>query len=107
MSGGRSSGGGLGIVALFILFAVGFNWLKDYWPYFLGAVVLLFLLIVIGKKKEAKKPIVYLGNRSTKTYHLRTCPTLSKIGEGHMIGFHSAEEAQKQGYRRCNICQPH
>ena len=68
---------------------------------------LVFILIFIAKKKEAKKPIVYLGNRSTKTYHLRTCPTLSKIGEGHLVGFHSAEEAQKQGYRRCNTCQPH
>lgn len=106
MSGRRGSDG-VGSFMAFLFFAFLFVKLKDYWPYVLGAAVLVFILIFIAKKKEAKKPIVYLGNRSTKTYHLRTCPTLSKIGEGHLVGFHSAEEAQKQGYRRCNTCQPH
>lgn len=106
MAGGRNSGSGLGAIVIIIIAGVAITKLKDYWPYILGGAALLLLLIVIGKKQSAKRPIVYIGNRGTKTYHKKSCQTLESIGSGNMIGFHSSEEARRAGYRPCNICKP-
>ena len=106
MSGSRNSNSGLGIVFVFILAGLAINFFKEYWPYIVGGVVILFLIIVISAKNSSKKPILYIGNKSSKTYHKKTCQTLSSFGEGNMIGFHSEEEARRAGYRPCNICKP-
>ena len=92
MAGGRNSGSGLGAIVSIIIAGVAITKLKDYWPYILGGAALLLLLIVIGKKQSAKRPIVYIGNRGTKTYHKKSCQTLENIGELGRVGMEGTND---------------
>ena len=44
----------------------------------------------------------YIGNKSSKVFHLPTCATLP--GENNRIFFESYEQAESEGYRPCSRC---
>lgn len=46
----------------------------------------------------------YIGNKNSKIYHLPTCSSLPK--ESNRVFFSSFEEAIKQGYTPCGVCNP-
>ena len=73
-----------------------------------GAAVIVLLVLLASHKKnqQPQAPYMYYGNVSTKTYHFRSCRTLTSVGKGNLAGFHTKEEAQRKGYKPCNICKP-
>jgi hypothetical protein len=53
---------------------------------------------------EAKTEFV--GSSTSKKYHLLTCRYASKIKPENKIHFENAEDALKQGYLPCKVCNP-
>ena len=47
-----------------------------------------------------------VGNTRTGTYHELSCKLIERIGTENMVGFRSAYEAEKAGYKPCLICRP-
>lgn len=46
----------------------------------------------------------YVGNKTTKVYHMVECTHGQKIGFDNRIYFNSREHAERCGYRRCHYC---
>lgn len=46
----------------------------------------------------------YIGNKSTKVYHISECTYAGKISTQNRIYFSSRAEAEANGYRRCHYC---
>lgn len=55
---------------------------------------------------DEKQPITfsYIGNKKSKVYHTDLCPNLP--GKNNRITFHSKEEAENSGYKKCGNCNP-
>lgn len=51
-----------------------------------------------------EKPFV--GNSSSKKFHISSCASAGKIASGNRISFGTADEAVKAGYEPCKICSP-
>lgn len=48
----------------------------------------------------------FIGNSSTKKFHLTQCMAVDKIGETEKTVFHSYEEALAAGFVPCKRCNP-
>lgn len=46
----------------------------------------------------------YVGNKSTKVYHISECTYAGEISTKNRIYFRSRSEAEANGYRRCHYC---
>lgn len=62
----------------------------------------VLLLFNIGIVSAASPP--YVGNKTTKVYHMIECTWGQKIGVSNRIYFNSREIAENRGYRRCHYC---
>ena len=54
-------------------------------------------------KAEAKKA-AFIGSKDSDKYHLPTCRIVANIGADKQVAFASKEEAEKAGYKPCQIC---
>jgi beta-lactamase superfamily II metal-dependent hydrolase len=50
------------------------------------------------------EPVVYIGNKNSKTFHLSTCSSLP--AEQNRVYFDSRQEALDAGYTPCGVCKP-
>ena len=46
----------------------------------------------------------YVGNKSTKVYHMSECTYAGRTSTQNRIYFRSRSEAEANGYRRCHYC---
>lgn len=67
---------------------------------FLAAFILFCGTVAVSS--ATLKP--YVGNKSTKVYHISECTFAGKISSGNRIYFSSRSEAESRGYRRCYYC---
>ncbi|MFR0798498.1 MAG: Ada metal-binding domain-containing protein [Oscillospiraceae bacterium] len=56
--------------------------------------------------RESLKQYAYVGSSESDKYHQPTCRWTSKINDGNLVHFDSAEEAQAAGYEPCGTCNP-
>ena len=56
--------------------------------------------------RESLKQYAYVGSSESDKYHRPTCRWTSKINDGNLVHFDSAEEAQAAGYEPCGTCKP-
>lgn len=91
-------------IAVLAVCGLAIKYFQDYWPYILGAAIVLIVLILTAKNKRRKMPIQFIGNQSTKMYHMPTCQTLQNVKKSNLVGFVSREEAERAGYRPCGRC---
>ena len=56
--------------------------------------------------RESLKQYAYVGSSESDKYHRPTCRWTSKINDGNLVHFDSAEEAQAAGYEPCGTCNP-
>ena len=54
----------------------------------------------------ARAGIRYIGSDTTKIYCLPSCHAARRVTERHRVGFHSAAEGHRAGYRACRLCRP-
>lgn len=47
-----------------------------------------------------------VANKDSKTYHRADCTFVAKMKEANRVGFASAGEAAKAGYKPCKVCKP-
>ena len=48
----------------------------------------------------------YIGNRSSKKFHLADCSSVDDMNEENMVAFSTREKALFQGYHPCKRCNP-
>ncbi len=59
-----------------------------------------------GSNAESAK-VIYVGNKNTKKYHTENCTYAKKAKESdNEVIFNSKEEAEKEGYEACKVCNP-
>lgn len=63
--------------------------------------VLIFFSMVVTCLASS---MPYVGNKSTKVYHMVECTWGKKIGLDNRTYFNSRESAENRGYRRCHYC---
>lgn len=54
----------------------------------------------------ARSRVRVVGSRTTSVYCLPTCRHARRIADENQVGFGSAEEARRAGYRPCQVCRP-
>ena len=50
------------------------------------------------------KSAAFVASKNSDKYHLPTCSMASKIAPENLVSFASKEEAEKAGYKPCQIC---
>lgn len=63
-------------------------------------------ICTITVNDSSKTSGTYVGNKSTKIFHLSTCRTVRRMSEKNKIFFDLRQEAIKLGYRACKVCHP-
>ena len=113
MASRKASGNGsvIGFVLVIIALAAVIGFVRDNLPIVIGIaalIVILCIVLAVKRKKERdaylSKPVLYIGNASTKTFHTLLCPQSKSIGQQNKVAFRSAEEARQAGYHPCNNC---
>ncbi len=82
------------------------------WPWFSLVASLLIVAGFIVWKIFFKRPVssdatgaTFIGNKETRVYHLPDgCDPLKKMDSRKRVALSSHDEAQAQGYKRCNWC---
>ena len=57
-------------------------------------------------RSEPNKAYKYMGNSNSMKFHLTTCTYAKKTSESNRVYFNSRDEAIKQGYVSCKVCNP-
>lgn len=66
------------------------------------AVFVLFCGTVAVSATSSKS---YVGNKSTKVYHMAKCPYVDRMLEENRVYFNTRDAAERKGYRACNYCK--
>ena len=102
----RNSSGGS--VILFVLViaaaAAAINFMRDNWIIIAAVAAVLLILVIVSARKRAKaraeylaRPILYIGNSGTKTFHCLSCRQSNGITDRNKVAFRSREEATRVG----------
>lgn len=51
-------------------------------------------------------PDIYIGNKRSRRFHLKTCPLGRKTSSGNRAVFHRKWDAFFEGYAPCKVCMP-
>lgn len=73
---------------------------------FLLLFLLSFLLVAGPAFAQGSKQPAFVGNKSSKKYHVTTCRMAKVIAPKNRIEFQNAKEAEDLGYVACKICKP-
>ena len=96
-----------------IMLSVVYVWISEHKTlFFAGLAIFLILIISLILRRRRKRaaylalPVIYIGNRSTKTYHTPGCRMLSNISPANLVAFRIKGEPERMGYSRCGNCKP-
>ena len=70
-------------------------------------IALIVFLVIRHRKKRAAYlalPVLYIGNKASKVYHIPSCNQIQNIGLMNVVQFRSSNEVIRAGYRPCNHC---
>ena len=91
----------------------GAVWIQEHWQEVLIglAVLIVFIIYMCAKRKKRQAaylalPVLYIGNKSTRTVHRLNCPKISNLSQQNTVAFRSVEEVQRSGYTPCGHCKP-
>ncbi len=89
-------------------------WIVENWKIIVSVLACIIILLIVHYKNKKKRlaaylalPVLYIGNKTTHTFHSLNCPKLSSLAPSNAIQFRAAEEAQRYGYTPCNVCKPY
>ena len=75
---------------------------------FCAALVALIIYIAVRNRKRRAAylalPIIYIGNRETRTYHNTYCHTLKNASKANLVYFRTKDEVSRSGYKPCGTC---
>lgn len=93
------------------IFSVKF--LMENWKIVLAvvcAIIFIIFLIVRNRKKKRAAylalPVLFIGNKTTCTYHRCNCSKLQGANPLNLISFRHPDEIRRLGYKPCQICKP-
>lgn len=91
----------------FIALFAGFIWIQQH-PILAAAIaigIIAFIAWLIHRHRAyLALPIIYIGNKATRTYHTRSCDQLKQISPLHLVAFRRPNETK--GYKPCSLCKP-
>lgn len=99
---------------MFAFFATIFSavWVIDHLKEILiGVAIILALIIwyiVRNKRRRAAYlalPVMYVGNRETRTYHSPSCRMIQNANKANLVYFRTRDEVNRSGYKACGICE--
>lgn len=97
----------------FIATIVSLAWIAEHFALFLSILAGLVLLIIFIVHRSRKRrraylslPVIFIGNKATKTYHVTDCSQLSKAAPLNLVAFRLRQEVIRYGYKPCSICRP-
>ncbi|MBF0569576.1 MAG: hypothetical protein HQL18_02230 [Candidatus Omnitrophica bacterium] len=56
--------------------------------------------------QKCKPPVVFVASKNSTVYHLPSCKMADKIVADNKVKFDTEADAQKAGYKPCQICFP-
>ena len=59
-----------------------------------------------GAGSAPKGAAKYVASSKSNVFHLPSCRSAARISADNLISFASREEAEKAGYRPCQVCKP-
>ena len=68
--------------------------------------LVLTLLLLSFTFLPSKSADYYVGNKSTKVYHMPGCGYVKKIKANNKVIFDSIKKASSAGYSPCKKCKP-
>ncbi|WP_027399292.1 stalk domain-containing protein [Anaerovorax odorimutans] len=63
-------------------------------------------IYTLNRGTVSEREAVYIGNIKTKKFHTLDCRAGAKIADRNVVFFKSREDAVKEGYKPCKICNP-
>ena len=97
----------------FIASIIGIKFIIDHltevFLFVAGIIVFIIYIVVRNKKRRAAYlalPVLYIGNKETKTYHSTHCQMLSKSNPSNLVQFRSCDNPTMYGYKPCSLCKP-
>ena len=93
---------------------IGVSWLIENWKIVLVIAVLIILLIILAVRKKKKRtaaymamPVICIGNRETRVYHMPSCRFLHNANKSNLVYFRTNDEIRRSGYKTCGSCMNH
>ena len=112
MAARRKNGSTAGAIAFVIIIGAVAAVLK-YWYIAAALVVIAIIAYAVSSSRQKKAreaylslPVLYIGNKQTRTYHVPSCRTLTNLDRAHTVAFRTREEPAEAGYRPCGTCKP-
>ncbi len=70
------------------------------------ALLIIFLIVRHRKRRAAylALPVLYVGNRSTRTYHLPSCQNVKNAKTANLVYFRLQDEPARYGFKPCGNC---
>ena len=97
----------------FLATIIGIGFISEHLTEFIIGIALFVALIVYLVVRKRKRqaayyalPVIFIGNKETRTYHSPSCMMLKKANPANLVNFRSSNEPVQYGYKRCNICKP-
>jgi hypothetical protein len=67
---------------------------------------LAFVSVQSALAVECKAGYNFIGNTTTKVFHLPSCPSAKQISDKNAAFYKTCKGAMKSGYTPCKICKP-
>lgn len=96
---------------MFTFFAavVSLVWIQQHLALVIGilaAIIILIIYFVHRRRAYLALPVLFIGNKATKTFHCLDCPQLARVIPQNKVAFRLPAETARMGYHPCGTCSP-
>lgn len=100
---------------MFSFFASVFTlvWIQEHLALVIGilaALIILIVLLVIRSRRRRRAylalPVIFIGNKATRTYHDPSCPQLRRALTANLVNLRLPKEAARFRFTPCGSCHP-
>lgn len=97
----------------FIATVISLAWIREHLVLVLAVLAVLIALIVFLVIRSRKRrraylalPVLFIGNRSTRTYHASGCPQLARINRANLVAIRTQQDVARGRFSPCGTCRP-
>lgn len=97
----------------FIAAVVSVVWIQEHLALvlaILAALIALIVFLAIRRRKRRQAylalPVLFIGNRSTRTYHASGCPQLARISQVNLVAIRTRQDVARGRFSPCGTCCP-
>ena len=97
----------------FIVTVISLVWIQEHIALVLAIFAVLIALIVFRVVRSRKRrqaylalPVLFIGNRSARTYHASGCPQLARINQANLVAIRTRQDVTRGRFSPCGTCRP-